>query len=231
VANKILSYYPFGATNVFPWDNTTLIPPARTIEPTPAIGLKAALSASSASPQPAGTHVTFVANASGGSGSFEYRFYLFSNGAWSVVQPYGPDPSWTWNTNGVASGTYFVWVDVRNVGSAAEVEVFKQIPYEITTGTLPITVGLTAAPASSAPAGDNVVFTATATGGSGSYEYRFWLFSGGAWSEVQPYGTANAWTWQTILADQGSHFVWVDVRNAGSAAEVEAFRQIGYLVQ
>ncbi|MGE5700329.1 MAG: hypothetical protein ACM31N_09750, partial [Deltaproteobacteria bacterium] len=97
--------------------------------------------------------------------------------------------------------------------------------------TIPSGVTLTANPPVQQTAGAQVIFTASASGGSGSYEYRFWLNSGGVWSVAQLYGTGNTLTWDTTIADVGNHYVWVDVRNAGSAADVEVWQQIPYLIQ
>ncbi|NJD62519.1 MAG: hypothetical protein FIA93_07345, partial [Deltaproteobacteria bacterium] len=81
-------------------------------------------------PTTPGTAVTFTASASGGSGSYEYEFLGRAAGSsvWSVAQPYGPGPSWTWT--GVA-GSWEVMVNARNVGSTAPYEATATIPYAI----------------------------------------------------------------------------------------------------
>jgi hypothetical protein len=175
--------------------------------------------------------VAFTVVAAGGSGSYEYRFWLYSGGLWSEARPYGTSPTWTWNTTIADIGNHYVWVDVRNVGSGAAMEGFAQIPYAVNDPPLPSNVSLSAEPTGQQTAGASVIFTAAATGWYGRYEYRFWIYSGGTWSIAQTYGTSPTWTWNTSLADLGNHYVWVDVRNAGSAADVEVWQQIPYLVQ
>ena len=43
-----------------------------------------------------------------------------------------------------------------------------------------------------------VIFTAEGSGGSGSYEYRFWLDSGSGWTIEQEYSASNTWTCAAI---------------------------------
>ncbi len=89
------------------------------------------LTPSLASPQVPGASVLFTAAASGGSGSYEYTFRLWSaaTNLWTTVQPYGAANSWTWNSAGYALGTYSIAVWARSVGSALPYDTYKAVNY------------------------------------------------------------------------------------------------------
>ncbi|MBI5906367.1 MAG: hypothetical protein HZB86_12640 [Deltaproteobacteria bacterium] len=118
---------------------------------------------------------------------------------------------------------------VRNAGSSAEVEALQQVSYAVSSPATGVT--LTPSPAGPRPAGTQVLFTASGSGGTGTYEYEYWLLTGGAWAVVRPYSTTPTWTWDTTGAANGTHYVTVYVRNAGSSAEVEALQQVSYELQ
>jgi len=79
---------------------------------------------SAASPQPAGTPITFTAAMTGNPGSqaptsgyFEYRFYLNdgSGSGFVLQQDFSPAATWTWTP--ASNGSYDVFVEVRATGS------------------------------------------------------------------------------------------------------------------
>jgi len=184
------------------------------------------LSPSPAGPQPGGTLVVFNAAASGPSESFEYRFFL--NG--SEMQAYSPTAFWAWNTSGFTDGTYEVTVWARTIDSPAAFEAVMDIFYVLATPAQ-ISVTLTAnPPLSPQAAGTPVAFTAIGHGGSGTYQYRFWLLNGGVWTVVQPYSLNHIWNWNTTGAARGDSFIQVDVRNAGSVADREAAVSLSYSI-
>jgi hypothetical protein len=87
-------------------------------------------SISQASPCPVGTNVTFKASASGGSGSYQYQFLVKNPvSGWATTQAYSTNSSFLWNTSGLPTGTYYVQVMARNVGSTATYESTKTIKY------------------------------------------------------------------------------------------------------
>ena len=89
------------------------------------------LSSNLSNPQPEGTMVTFTAEVTGGSGNYEYKYYLCSpDGQWAMVQDYSSSPNYTWNTTGFV-GTSYLQVWVRNAGSSDRYQVFDSIGYEI----------------------------------------------------------------------------------------------------
>ena len=91
------------------------------------------LTPSVASPQTAGSTVTFTANGSGGTGSYEYQFWVMPpGGTWSIKQGYNSSSSWTWSTAGLAAGTYQVCVWARTAGTTPAIGyTYKILSYVI----------------------------------------------------------------------------------------------------
>jgi hypothetical protein len=89
------------------------------------------LTPSPVSPAMVGTSVKFTAAASGGTGTYEYKFLLRLPGdtTWNMVRAYSTEPTWTWNTAGLAVGTYQVVVQARGVGSTSSFETSQAISY------------------------------------------------------------------------------------------------------
>jgi hypothetical protein len=193
--------------------------------PPPATGVT--LTSVPASPQVAGAPVAFIAGGQGGSGIYEYQFWLRTGANWAIAQPYSKTSTWIWDTTGAANGTYFTQVDVRSAGSAAASEASNNVAYQIVPPAA-TAVTLSVEPAAPRPAGENIVFTASGQGGSGTYEYQFWLKTGPNWAVVRPYSDNSTWIWNTTGADNAAYFVQVDVRSAGSIAPAEAASSIGY---
>jgi hypothetical protein len=73
---------------------------------------------------------------------------------------------------------------------------------------------MTHSPYSPVTTGTLVTWTITAGGGTGNYEYRFWLKEGGIWSIKQDYSSSNTWTWTPTSA--GTYQIVGQVRNVGS---------------
>ena len=201
------------------------IPPATgaTITPDPA------------GPQAPGTPVTWTAGASGGSGTYEYQIW-YHNGSWSMVKDYNvAGNSWNWNTTALPAGTYHVLVYARSAGSTADVEAVAITPYNLVTpSAIPPATGVTLTPSpSSQPPGTRnpVTWTASASGGSGTYEYQIW-FHNGSWSIAKDYNVAgDSWNWNTTGLANGRYHVLVYTRSAGSTADVEAVALTPYDLQ
>jgi len=191
----------------------------------------ATLSPSIASPQMIGNNnIIFTAGGIGGSGTYEYLFWLKTSGVWNIVQNYSATNTWTWNTNGVAAGSYDVLVYVRNAGSSAPYEALSSLTYALIT-SLPAT-GATISSNLATPqvVGSSITFTADGVGGTGTYEYKFWLKANGVWTMVQNYSTVNTWTWNTTGASVGTYGVQVYVRNTESSAKYEATKTMSYVL-
>jgi Bacterial Ig domain len=164
------------------------------------------------SPQAPLTPITFVAAGSGGSGNYQYQFSIKSGGiVYTVTRPYSTVNTWTWTPT--LPGAYDIQVDVRVVGSVAASEAVANVFfYQIETPATTVTVTPNLA-APRAP-GTPITFTATATGGSGPFEYRFWVNNGNGYAVAQNYSSANTFIWTPTKP--GIYDILVDVRGFGS---------------
>lgn len=190
------------------------------VTPLPATAVT--ITPSVASPQLPGATVTFTATASGGTGPYEYRYWINSGGTFMVAQNYTTTNTFAWTP--VVAGNYDIMVDTRAVGSTAfrealNVNSFYQIKPALASG-----VTATADKTSPQPINAPIVITAAGSGGSGSYEYRFWLNSGSGYTVVQDYSTLRTWTW--FPPATGNFDILIDVRNAGTTTVRDAATNI-----
>lgn len=187
------------------------------ITPSPATSV--ILSSNLSSPQLTGTPITFSAVGQGGSGSYEYRFWVNSGSGFNIAQDYSATSTFVWTPS--AAGAYDILVDVRSIGSTAIRDAFMKLYYYKIVA--PPATGVTLVPDLASPQAPNtaITFTAAGQGGSGTYEYRFWVNSGLGYSITQNYSILNTFTWTP--ASIGNYDILVDVRNAGSTSFREAF--------
>ncbi|MBL0225525.1 MAG: hypothetical protein IPQ16_08125 [Geobacteraceae bacterium] len=189
------------------------------VQPEPATGLTVLPTA--VSPQAAGTPITFVASATGGSVSYEYQFYLNDGSGYVLIQPYSSATSWTWTPS--SAGNYDIFVEARSAGSAALRDTFASVNfYRITAPATSVSIDVNNP--SPQAVGAPISFTANGNGGSGSYEYRFWLNVGGTYQVVQEYSTNNVWIWNPTIP--GAYDVFVEVRTAGTSVNRDAFNTL-----
>jgi hypothetical protein len=89
------------------------VPPAP-----PAPATITSIVASTSYPLNAGHSVTWTANATGGTSSLEYRFYLYRKTGWTLARDYAASNTFTWTPTASDLGEpYTVQVWVRSVGS------------------------------------------------------------------------------------------------------------------
>jgi hypothetical protein len=182
------------------------------------------LTSDPSSPVSVDTPVTWSATAGGGLAPYTYKFLVYDGASWSIGRDWGPESSWTWLPP--SSGTYTFQVWVRNAGSSAFYDTFSADIHYIVTEPQPLAVSsLTANSASPSPAGAPVTWTATASGGSWPYTYKFFVYDGSAWSVGRDWSSANTWTWTP--SSPGSYTFQVWAKNAGSTAFYDAWSQAG----
>jgi hypothetical protein len=189
---------------------------------------KPTVSASPASPQVVGTQMT-VSAATSACPTPQYRFWVLPpGGRWTVAQDYGPSSTFSWNTSGMAMGSYQIEADVRGQGSQVSYDAVNSIPFSLTsppcsTPTLS---------ASSGPPGGTAT-SVTFTGGSAGCpapQYRFWVQSpGGPWVVARDYATSPTFTWSGS-GTPGVFGIEVDVRALGSSISYDAVKNLTYPV-
>jgi FtsP/CotA-like multicopper oxidase with cupredoxin domain len=167
------------------------------------------------SPQVVNTTITFSATATGGTGSYESRWGVWTSATNWVFTAWAPGvSSFPWTPTQAASAYVGVWV--RNAG-ATDAGVGRSVPYSITQA--PITVNtLTSDLQSPQVVNTTITFSATASGGSGSYESRWavwtsatgWVYT--AWGAPAALVPDFPWT----PTQPANAYVAVQVRNAGS---------------
>jgi hypothetical protein len=77
--------------------------------------------------------------------------------------------------------------------------------------------------------GTSIRFTTSASGGTGSYQFKWWVFDGASWSVAQDWSTSTSMTWRPETA--GAYMVAVWVRNAGVTADAsQGLAQMSYVI-
>jgi len=90
-------------------------------------------------PQVQGTPIVLTARAEGGSGDYEYEFYQEIGQRWIIVQHYSRDSTWTWDSSGAETGSYYFTVYARSIGSTAPYDAARWRSYQIRNPVVPLT--------------------------------------------------------------------------------------------
>ncbi len=168
------------------------------------------------------------------------RFLLVTHGssledvAIELSSSYAPSPAFVLTANG-GTGNFNPRVASSTASAtwmAVTAKSFASLVAQYATGTAgssgggggsanPVQItSLTSNPSPPFAAGNAVTFTATATGGTATREYAFWIYNRGtaAWTLARPYSGSSQFTWSAAL---GTYNVQVWVRNVGSASSYQ----------
>src|SRR4029453_14034187 len=119
------------------------------------------------------------------------------------------------------AGTYNFQVWVRNAGSIAPFDAWRPAGPFVVAGPPPLRVtSFSANQLFPLPAGTPVTWTASASGGTGPYAYKFWIHDGAAWTIGRGWSASNTFDWTPAFAANYNFQVWV--RNRGSGATYDA---------
>jgi len=171
------------------------------------------------SPQEVGAVYQFTATGSGGSGSYEYQFEVkgpATGDSYQLVQAYSPVADLSWDTTGYIGDNVFR-ISVRNAGTT-DSPVRRWVKAYVNPVAAADDLTVTRTPSSPQVEGAIYQITATASGGSGVYEYKFevkFVTAGGDYQMLQDYSAANVLNWNTS-GHVGENTVRISARNAGS---------------
>jgi hypothetical protein len=139
---------------------------------------------------------------------------------------------------GTASGQYTTTIDVGNVTTYIFEEPNPSVRYylalraydaeglispysneAVTTPNPPLTMTvLSTNRMSPQPVGTSIGFTATASGGTAPYEFKWWIDNAGTSTVGAQWSTSNMFTW-TPASPSSTYVIRVWARNAGSTAD------------
>ncbi len=174
------------------------------------------------SPQATGTTITLSAAAAGGTGPYSYKWRVFNGSSWAVLQNWSANAWVTW-TPSAAGSAYQVEVWARSAGNTVDApenagaSATRAFVINAPASGLTLTA-ITANKAAPQTAGTTITFTATATGGTTPYEYKWWLFDGAGWSVMQNWSASSTLAWTPKTASAG-YKIGVWVRSAGSSGD------------
>jgi hypothetical protein len=163
--------------------------------------------------------MTWSAAATGGTGPYSYKFLLFNGSSWAVARDWSSSALWTWTP--AAAGEYSVQVWARNTGSTALYDAWRGAGPVSVRPPLPRVLSFTPSAPSGMALGGSVTWTASASGGTSPYTYKFFVFDGSAWSVGRDWAAESTWSWTPPAT--GTYWLQVWVRNAGSTATYDAY--------
>lgn len=179
------------------------------------------LTTSEPAPQPTGTSITLSASGTGGTAPYSYRFWIqsWATGQWEIVRDWSTTSTFTWVPT--VAGGYNLAVDARSSGGTVA-EVQRGRTYQITAdgggggGTM-TGVSLETSVPSPQAVGTGVILTASGSGGTQPYAFRFWIqpWASGVWQIVQDWSSVSRYAWIPTVA--GGYNVTVEARGAGAS--------------
>jgi hypothetical protein len=198
----------------------------------------AAVTPDLASPQNAGSSITF-SGSSLGCPNPQYRFWLkppsvpdgnggYTASQWAIVQDYGGSSIFNWSMStpidkpvSAGPGAWQVEVDVRDQSESSAYDAVGNGSYQL-SGCRSVT--LSAIPTAAQQAPGQVTFTADASGTCPlAPTFQFWAQPpGGPWGTVRVYGTSSSYVWGTVYGPVGTWHYQIYARDQGATDYYEA---------
>ncbi|HLG53808.1 MAG TPA: putative Ig domain-containing protein [Vicinamibacterales bacterium] len=136
--------------------------------------------------------------------------------------------SWSVASVPLQTGTNRITMTARDAAGNTGTDVLT-VTRSTTSGVLTINAITPNKPAPQ-PAGTTIIFTATATGGTAPYQYKWTLYNGTTWNMVQNWTTSPSYTWTPTTANS-TYRIAVWMRSAGNTVNApEAQTNIGFAI-
>jgi len=180
------------------------------------------LTPSVSSPVNAGGTVTWTAAATGGNGTYKYRF--IRNGPDTagdvVVQNWSTLATYAWKPDVNMAGDNVITVEVKNTDDT-EPASLDSAPFTVIAKLTAVSLRPSAPMAQTGAPATVVTWTATAAGCIGnSYEYQFQRsgpdngYAAAVEQDWQTSGTTKTWVWTPVAGQEGINYVYVWIKNA-----------------
>jgi hypothetical protein len=177
-----------------------------------------ALTTSLPAPQPAGSTIVWTATPTGGTGPLVYKWFVTDNGVtWNAIGSWTSSNQFSWTPTVVnANHRVSAWVK-RASNPKDEWEASSEQPFPITEPSFPVdSVALTTSLPAPQPAGSTIVWTATATGGTGALVYKWFVTDNGVtWNAIGSWTSSNQFSWTPTVAN-ANHRVSAWVKRASN---------------
>ncbi|MBS5387634.1 MAG: hypothetical protein KHY31_09675, partial [Clostridiales bacterium] len=166
----------------------------------------------------AGESVYISTKAKGGKGELTYRYYAIRNGQEIQLREDITGNIFIWGP--VTPAQYEVCVEVQDSIGNKETAT---IPFEVKYTDFKITKFMMSKTGISYK-GEPIVLSAAAEGGSGNYQYRFYVIRDGSEIVLQNYSTKTSYTWGPITP--ADYYVCVDVKDINTGTILTKILQI-----
>jgi hypothetical protein len=190
-----------------------------------------AVSPDLASPSNPGTSIVFTASTTGCSAEFRF-LALPPGGTWRTLRGYSSSNTFTWDTTGLARGTWQIGAWARAVGSRHSYDLYILITYVLSPSPHCAYGLLGSNVPSPQAAGATVSFYATANlcYGSLSSLFEYWRQApGGAWTMVQGYAN-QSFNWDTTGFANGRYQIGMRTKAVGSTKSYDTYQIITFYI-
>ena len=138
-----------------------------------------------------GESIKWTATASGGTGDLQYCFYIYRDGTQVKKIAYSSSKSFSYSPT--EPGSYTVKCFVKDGDGTVKNKTSAAVTVE--RGVQALTVSSVKANKSSALTGESIKWTATAAGGTGAYQYCFYLYRDGTQVKKVAYNASNTFSY------------------------------------
>jgi subtilisin family serine protease len=164
-------------------------------------------------PQAPGTTITWTATATGGAAPYTYKWWIYDGQNWTSGN-WTASNAFAWTPTTSASYQVFVWA--RSSGNSADTyEAYKSAAFAISVPAVS-SVTLSANKVAPQAPGTTITWTATASGGTAPYSYKWWVYDGQSWTPGN-WTSSNTFAWTPATSAPYQVFVWV--KSNGNAAD------------